>query len=115
MDQGEKYLGGDDVDDAAVVVVDRAVVDVAAVVVDVVDVAAVVVDVVRGTEEGREWERGGAEQGGAGRSRGGAALGWGAGRRGAGRWGMEGEARVRRGEGRGMGKFWEGRGGDPAC
>ena len=57
MDQGEKYLGGDDVDDAAVVSVDRTVVDVAAVVVDVVDVAAVVVDVVSGTYEGMEWER----------------------------------------------------------
>ena len=48
MDQGEKYLGGDDVNDAVVVVVNRTVVDVAAVVVDVVDVAAVVIDVVRG-------------------------------------------------------------------
>ena len=69
MDQGEKYLGGDDVDDAAVVVVDRFIVDVATIVIDVVDVADVAVDVVRGTEEGREWERGGAEQGGAARSR----------------------------------------------
>ena len=63
MDQGKKYLGGDDVDDAAVVIVDRTVVDVAVVVVDVVDVAAVVVDVVCGVA-GRH---GGGEGVGAGR------------------------------------------------
>ena len=93
----EKYLGADDVDDAAVVVV-----DVAAVVVDVVDVAVVVVDVVDVVDGVRGWLLCGSGGGGGGGTFGVVFLGV---SRGVGEW--NGEIL---GSGRGGSRVFSGRG-----